>query len=530
MRSADTSTDEWLAHCSADGAGQWVFARRGDAGAWAAAEGPPHWFRRAQGGDWTLDLPAMSAAPIWASFDAHGRARALGSDAAALAALVEGEWRPASLFEDVVLGFRLDGHPPFTGVQAISGLDPVRVSSDGRVDRLRPEGAPGDPEGALQRLCERVADAFRGGAALELTGGVDSRLLVALGIAGGCGPQHAFTIGGDDDPDVRVARLIAERFEIDHRVVQSHCMCDGLCAEGVEFVRRSGFALNFALYAWLPEALAALESWRDAQVSGVGGEIAEGFYYTELDWVFGAVRSLPLWMRTRAGADLCRWRRLFTPPAKRTMWRGLTGALRQEGEGLRWRAMTDWYYLRHRMVGGGLPVLRASSHWYTTIAPYFDDAYRAWSSSLTEPERANRAAQRRLIARLCPSLGEMGYAHGGAEGGRRRVLAGARRRAGRLAKAMSGASIASNPRGVETMRRVRENEAFMDRIRSFVARHTDVLDEAYCVKLLKGACERSSFALGALATHALAEEALMLERATRAGAVSAPAQKWCETR
>src|SRR5690606_31268523 len=71
----------------------------------------------------------------------------------------------------------------------------------------RPPAAPPDPIGQLERLLHPALDA---GAALSLglSGGLDSRLLLALLVRGET-PYRLHVFGPGEDPDVRVSRQIA---------------------------------------------------------------------------------------------------------------------------------------------------------------------------------------------------------------------------------------------------------------------------------------------------------------------------------
>lgn len=123
-----------------------------------------------------------------------------------------------------------------------TGFEAVRVLPQGSILHLHPhrdprvetwapmpwwdDDAPGDLDGAvelcLDRLRARVrllASPVAARATCELTGGKDSRLVLALLLAEGLAHDVEFrTWGTPEAPDVAVATMLAERYGLDHRV------------------------------------------------------------------------------------------------------------------------------------------------------------------------------------------------------------------------------------------------------------------------------------------------------------------------
>lgn len=302
-----------------------------------------------------------------------------------------------SLWQDTSIGFRLGGRTSFEGVQM---LRPASAQSD--VDR----SAQG-----LEQLALIVAHAFRCGAALELTGGVDSRLVLALGASVGASPSRAFTIGREDDADVMIAKQLARRLGIEHRTVEVPPMREGDVDESIRLVAQSGFVCNAATYAWLPGALASLEGWRDSQIGGTGGEIATGFYYTPFDCAMRWNQLAEWWIRYR----------LERRQEGRVHWcvreigqelgrRARDEALAVIGEtGGSWRTKVDALYARDRMGNWAMPLLQASANYYRVHAPLCDSAYVEWASGLSQQERANRRGQLATVVRLMPKIKDIPY-------------------------------------------------------------------------------------------------------------------------
>lgn len=435
----------------------------------------------------------MDHSGAWIHRGGVGRSETVGDDCVAVAVRSGSRFDPEVMFEDLFLGFRLDGRSPFEGVSPVCGGEVCVLEAD--------------PANALRTLAPVVAGMFDDSAAMELTGGVDSRLVLALAMAGGRVPAKCFTIGDAQDADVVVARQLAELVGAEHRVIPRPEPYDDLFEQGEAFVRASGYVCNFAAYAWLPSVFDRLAGWRTAQVSGVGGEIAEGFYYTGADRLFERLGSVSLWLRLRAAVDFGRWGSLVRPHVARKLKADLVERLGLLFSGRSWRASTDAFYRQHRIVGWALPVARASSVWYEPRCPLLSPEYLAWAASLSEEGRTGRRAQRAMIERLAPSLCEVPFASQlGAmkRGPITRRTAKAVRIGSRLIRrggtAPTGASrivsVALSAPGVR------------EGLESFVRRHGGVLDESRWLRLLEMGSEAPPHPIGVVMTAWIAERAL----------------------
>lgn len=379
---------------------------------------------------WSYRTGPFSHAAAWYATAADGSLLALGSDPAALAAAIGAKPDASALVEDLLLGFRADGRSAFAGVLPCGSANALEYGPDGV--RTADTSPAGDP---LETLGRAIAGAMDRGACLELTGGVDSRLLLALGLGAGGRPQRAFTIGVEGDPDVRVAGNLAQAVGMEHRTLLVEPAEDRLPDDTRAFVAESGYVCNAAAYGWLPTIFRALEGYRSEQLSGVGGEVGEGFYYTGLDPIFERLNSPRLWLRARAVVDGGRWAGLFEPGVFGERLRAVARERAELHERAPWRLRTDRFYLHARIHGWAVPVIRASAAWYRPTTPFLSDAYLAWSRSLSAEDRRGRAAQRSAIERLAPQLSGIPYAAslGAPSGGKlRRKLAKAGRLAGRV--------------------------------------------------------------------------------------------------
>lgn len=365
-----------------------------------------------------------------------------------------------------------------------------------------------DPE-PLATLGERIAASMNDGACLELTGGVDSRLLLALGIGSGGTPGRAFTIGDDGDPDVRIARALADELGMEHRTLAidaDEADEARLLDDTRAFVDESGQVCNAAAYGWLPSMFRRLEDFRSEQLSGVGGEVGEGFYYTGLDRLFELVNSPRLWLRARAVVDGGRWARLFEPGVCSRRLREVARERTELYERKPWRLRTDDFYLHARIHGWAVPVIRASAAWYQPITPFLSAEYLAWSKSLSAQQRHGRAAQREQIARLAPQISGIPYAASlpPQRGGKlARRVAKARRLAGRVLPRPSEQPERWAATAGSLMRSLDGADSVVDRLRTLDGVRVDRVAE-----VLASDPRTSAHAIGALLTMAHAIDRL----------------------
>lgn len=445
---------------------------------------------------WTYTTDSFTHAAAWYATNTDGTLRALGSDPTRIAKAIGAGLDRSALIDDLLLGFRPDGRSPYTGILPCGSANAMVYSPAG-VARAPIEAGEID----LESLGRRIAEAMNSGACVELTGGVDSRLLLALGVGAGGKPTKSFTIGADTDPDVRVARDITELLEMEHRVIQIEQDERRLAEDTAAFVTESGYVCNAAAYGWLPAIFRMLGPWRDAQLSGVGGEIGEGFYYTGLDRVFEMLNSPKLWLRARAVVDGGRWASLFDGGFGDRLAR--VARERAELNGPKtWRLRTDDFYTHARIHGWAIPVIRASGAWYRPITPFLSREYLAWSRSLSAEQRHNRAAQRELIRRISPELAGIAYAKQleSATGGKFvRKLTKAKRMAARVVPRPTAQPEQWAATARSLMRSLHGADSVVDRLRTLGGVRVDRVAE-----VLRSDPTTAAHAIGALLTMAQA--------------------------
>jgi len=249
-------------------------------------------------------------------------------------------------------------------------------------------------------------------AVLQLTGGLDSRLLLSAIPVSRRRGLRAMTLGVPGSGDVAIASEISARYGIDHEV-------RGL-ADLAEVSPADAWMLSCDASRRLdamsdPIALAALGLAEQAfpqgvRISGLGGEVARGFYYT------GRVTDR---MYTRKdAARLAGWRMFVNDAvepgvltAEFSAW--ARGHAEQEvydalaAGGAEWFRATDDLYLRHRMQRWAGATDTAVSTQRTVINPMLDSGFLDIAARLEPHDKAQSRFLALLQMELDPDLGRM---------------------------------------------------------------------------------------------------------------------------
>ena len=249
-------------------------------------------------------------------------------------------------------------------------------------------------------------------AVLQLTGGQDSRLLLsAIPIARRRG-LRAMTLGVPGSGDVAVATQLAARYGVRHEV-HGLAGLDGLSAADawdlarVAAIRLDGMSDPIALAA-LTVAEGSFE--QGVRISGLGGEVARGFYY------LGRVRERAF---TRKDVEhLAAWRMFaneavepgmldpeFSTWAKVAAVSELSSVMSAAGN--EWFRATDELYLRHRMQRWAGVTDTAVGAERTVINPMLCQQFLSIASRLAPGDKAQSRFLARLQMELDPELGRI---------------------------------------------------------------------------------------------------------------------------
>jgi asparagine synthase (glutamine-hydrolysing) len=382
---------------------------------------------------------------------------AASTSALALAAVtgaVPDEFSWASLG---MLGFPL-GTSMFASIRLL-GPGEVALLSDGglTVSRRPSEVQRGVSTGAamlravVSEQLERRPDAV-----LELSGGLDSRLILAA-----MPPEHrrgrvALTLETGGSDDARLAASLAKRQSLQHVIVpvawSRHLSRDDV-AEGVRRIDAAARCRDYGSNALAAAVLDRVEQHAPPgpRLTGVNGEYARGFYYAGL---------VPATSINRASTRrLLRWRMLTNERADAALfnvewYRQQLSALEAllladlQATGLPLKEATDEFYLHRRVVRWAGPTYSHSSTAQVVLAPFLDARFRSWTSALPVQERAGSRAMARLLCELDPVLAAIPLAGGlSPEAIARRGVGAAMRRATRTG-AKVGAKAKQRVRGL----------------------------------------------------------------------------------
>ncbi|WP_166874812.1 hypothetical protein [Salinibacterium sp. ZJ450] len=363
---------------------------------------------------------SMGFRQLYHSVPDHADAAVLSTSALFAGWARSAELDPAAVAVQSLLGWQLGQRTLFRGVDklapgAIATLDAdgVHVSATERA----PEAAISLDEAVslaaalLRTSLEAVLDDHPD-AVLQLTGGQDSRILLsAIPVTRRRG-LRAMTLGAAGSGDVTVAARLAERYGLRHDVHGLRAL-DGLSAVDAwelsceAAMRLDGMADPIAL-----AALTVAEGSFDqgVRISGLGGEVARGFYYV------GAVHDRPF---TRKDAEqLAAWRMFvneavepgmldpeFSPWARATANDEVASALFAAGN--EWYQATDDLYLRHRMQRWAGVTDTAVGSKRVVINPMLAPEFLSIAARLAPEDKAHSRFLARLQMELDPELGRI---------------------------------------------------------------------------------------------------------------------------
>lgn len=318
------------------------------------------------------------------------------------------------------LGWQLGQRTLMAGVQklapgVVAHLDETGVTTtrppDRTIEPISFDDAVRQAAGLLRASLETLIDEHPD-AVLQLTGGQDSRLLLSAIPPARRRGLRAMTLGVEGDGDVKVAARIATRYGICHEVHGLEGLDDitpdrawtlSVDAAG----RLDGMADPVALAA-LTVAEAAFE--QGVRISGLGGEVARGFYYT------GKVGDRAY---TRKDAEqLAAWRMFANESVEPgalspDFGEWARGAARDSvfdtlvAGGAEWFRATDELYLRHRMQRWAGVTDTAVAYQRIVINPMLDEDFLMLVARLAPRDKANSRFLASLQMELDPELGRM---------------------------------------------------------------------------------------------------------------------------
>ncbi len=362
----------------------------GNGGVNAAADsaGLANWFH------WQGD----GVAAVAASATAIARAFGLAPDTRALGGLA-------------LTGAMINDDSAIAGVHKLLSGTGVRLTAGQRELRALPPAsvlsAPGE---ALAAATQRLLAAYPT-AEVELSGGWDSRMILAAIPSAARKGRTGFTIGSAEAPDVIVARRLAAAGQMVHEIVDPA----RIAALGPEsFAALLATAAARDDYASNPLDRAVLNFVNAARppaprFSGQNGEILRGFYYPGQP-----LTSAPSAALARRVID---WRIIANDVVSPTLFRPdwldtmradavsrLEGLLVGGGDG-DWGAALDRYYLEQRMQRWCGTSVSAALGMRPILLPFFDADVLALARATPAAEKAGSRFAAATITRLDAELG-----------------------------------------------------------------------------------------------------------------------------
>jgi asparagine synthase (glutamine-hydrolysing) len=319
-----------------------------------------------------------------------------------------------------LLGWQVGDATLFEGVTKLAAGTLVAVA-DGRLTVLG--GRPPDPAPlALDEAVDAAASVLRGhlaayvtdhpDATLQLTGGQDSRILVSAVPPALRPGLRAITLRVPGSPDADIAAAIAARTGLRHRVEELEDLTAMSPAEAfaacLDASRRlEGMADPVAL-AGLTVAERRFDQGH--RISGLGGEVARGFYY------LGNPRDTTV-SRAKV-ARLTAWRMFANeavdPAALRPQLRegAREGAIDRihalmASTGKEWLAATDDFYLYQRMQRWAGVTDTAVCQDRSMVNPMLDDRFISIAQAMSPQDKRGSRFLGRLQMALDPELGRM---------------------------------------------------------------------------------------------------------------------------
>jgi asparagine synthase (glutamine-hydrolysing) len=347
-----------------------------------------------------------------------GGVAALSTSARALSALAGGELDPVGLGGQALVGWQLADATPFAGVRTLPPASIATLHRGAlRIHRYADPVARPEQPPALDDAVAEMADILvawqtsylsaHPDAVLQLTGGHDSRILLGAVPAAQRGGLAALTLGAPDSPDVRIAARLCARYGMRHQVYRFDQLAWPTPAQAHELALAAARALECQAspLALAPLLLAEGELAQGHRLSGLGGEVARGFYYAGQP--AGAqtsprlVERLAQWrLFSNEAVEPAALRADFLDRAREVTLARLTRLL-PEGD---WLRATDELYLAHRMhrwagAHGTVAAVRRLA-----VNPMFDRRFIELALAVAPADKRDSLLLGRLMRRLDADL------------------------------------------------------------------------------------------------------------------------------
>lgn len=346
----------------------------------------------------------------------------LSTSARALGLLGNGQLCLTSVAAQALLGWQLGTQTMFAGVHKIDVGGSATISN-GQLSSEPGRPAPwtaahADPVAAareaahlLRGLVSRHLDEFPD-AELQLTGGLDSRILLAAVPPSRRRALGAMTLTVPDSEDTAIATELSARSGMPHRYASFSGLADLTPEQAFELcvtaARRVDSAADPLAVAAVDFAESSLET--RPRIGGLGGEFARGFYY------LGPVNDVPVTLRRVS--RLARWRMFTNEAAPVAMFRphftamaeaSVIRAVHAEFTATRldWFRAMDEFYLGQRMHRWAGVLGSATALERPIIHPMLDPRFLAIARSVPPAAKKNARFLSQILVELDPDLARL---------------------------------------------------------------------------------------------------------------------------
>jgi asparagine synthase (glutamine-hydrolysing) len=306
-------------------------------------------------------------------------------------------------------------------IEALGGGHRYRVTSNGVVGNAylsprtvahvssRNDSTIDDVADELVNLTAAVAETSSP-VSVGLTGGRDTRVLLALLRAAGVDRAEYYTIGDDDDSDVRLARNVAVELGVPYRVMEpstTDASGDWMSLTKL-FVSQSDGLSSLLQIGEYTDQLRHVDELA-IKPSGLGGEIGRsGVGPVRFAGTVPLARSMPRVHRQVVRRLRPPFAQLLTAEALVTSTEYLHRFLdERREEGWPVPALSEVFYTWDRVARWGSAGFRRSSAAADLFSPFCSQAFITYSFSLSPSERYLEAAHYRLLSKLAPRLRDM---------------------------------------------------------------------------------------------------------------------------
>lgn len=312
------------------------------------------------------------------------------------------------------IGYRIGSATGWRGVRQLAQGATWRNGAVRDGHRVGPErsGRRGFDPALLDRGVAQAASAIalgeQGGAIpLPITGGKDSRALLAIALHAGLGDRlDLFTRGVPEHPDVVVGARLAAAAGLPHRREDPVAPGGSARWDADRFeaeLARLAFQSDGGMAGW--DLVTGRRLGRGTQVTGHLGELLRPYAKRGLPVAADAVALV----RTQGPFDPLA---VLRPDARAGLVARLDEALdRLQLEDADPQALPDLFYLRHRVPNwlGGVRAIKSFER--QPLAPLGVPALTELAFRMTAAERAQELAHYRIVERCAPALLGIPFAH-----------------------------------------------------------------------------------------------------------------------